>query len=214
MTSSLTTETFALGEWQTNCYVVYNAAGACWIVDAGFEPAAMIEHIRRRDLKLENIILTHAHLDHIAGLNDIHAAFPDTPILIHAAEKDFLTDTFLNLSAMINMPIVAPEATGFLAHGQILKLGDASFEVRHTPGHSPGGVTLYCAAESTAFVGDALFASSIGRTDFPTSNHTQLMASIREQLLTLPDATRVLSGHGPATTIGRERKSNPFIQAG
>lgn len=207
----MTIETFTLGEWMTNCYVVADGT-ACWIVDAGFEPEAMIDYVKRGGLTVEKIILTHAHLDHMAGLSDVHREYPKAPILIHSAEKDFLTDTFLNLSALIGMAIVGPDATGFLEHGQVLNLGSARFEVRYTPGHSPGGITLYCPQHEVALVGDALFAGSIGRTDFPTSDHELLMRSIREQLMTLPDETRVLSGHGPETTIGRERRSNPFIE--
>ncbi len=128
------------------------------------------------------------------------------PILIHDAEREFLFDTTLNLSAGFGMPIVAPEATDAISHGQVLTLADQSFEVRHTPGHSPGGIALIHAESATAIVGDTLFAGSIGRFDFPTSNGQQLIRSIHEQLLTLPDETRIYPGHGPSSTIGRERE--------
>jgi glyoxylase-like metal-dependent hydrolase (beta-lactamase superfamily II) len=139
--------------------------------------------------------------------------WPDMPILLHEAEHDFLLEPQLNLSAFLAEPIVAPAATGSLAHGDTLSLQGVHFEIRHTPGHSPGGVTLYQPDNAVAIVGDTLFASSIGRSDFPTSNGNVLMQSIREQLLTLPDATRILPGHGPASTIGAERAGNPFLHS-
>ena len=208
---SPTVETFALGPWETNCYVV-SCADACWIVDAGFEPQPMLDHLRTRNLTPTQVILTHAHVDHIAGLHEVRQAYPDLPILIHEAERDFLTDTMLNLSAFLAEPVVAPEPTDTFTHGDTLTLGDLTFHIRHTPGHRPGGVCLYQPDDHVALVGDTLFHRSIGRYDFPTSDGNLLLQSIHEQLLTLPDHTRVLPGHGPATTIGDERRANPYIR--
>ncbi len=217
---------FELGEWMTNCYVIHvegqgangagegaatDAAQPCWIIDAGFEPYRLAAYIRERGLVPQAILLTHAHLDHIAGLSDLREKWPDLPILIHREEEAFLTDPMLNLSVVLEEPLVCPPATGFLEHGQALNIAGLRCEVRHTPGHSPGGVTFYFPQQGVAFVGDTLFAGSVGRTDFPTSDHELLFESIRKQLLTLPDDTRVLPGHGPETTIGRERRSNPYL---
>lgn len=211
-------ECFTLGPWMTNCYVVRagpSAAagdpGECWIIDAGFDPQPMIEHIRRQNLRPLRVILTHAHLDHIAGLSLLRAVFPGIPILVHENERDFLRDPMLNLSALIDAPLVAPDASGTLEHGQILELGGFEIEVRHTPGHSPGGITLHQPQAKVTFVGDTLFAGSIGRYDFPTSDGRLLLESIRTQLLTLPDDTRILPGHGPESTIGEERRHNPYV---
>ena len=209
-TQDLSIQTCTLGQWQTNCYVV-TVGKRCWIVDAGFDPEQMLAFIQEESLSVEQVVLTHAHLDHIAGLHDVRRAFPDVPILIHADETDFLTDTRLNLSAAIAMPVVAPEATGTLKHGDTLTLAGVVFEIRHTPGHSPGGITLYQADSGVALVGDTLFSGSIGRYDFPTSDGPALMKSIGEQIMTLPDQTQVLPGHGPASTVGNERASNPFL---
>ena len=203
-------QTFILGQWQTNCFVL-SVGNDCWIVDAGFDPEPMLDAIDEQGLTVKQVVLTHAHLDHIAGLHTVRHRYPDVPILVHADEEEFLTDTRLNLSAAIIDPVVAPEATGLLHHGETLELNGVSFEVRHTPGHSPGGITLVQPHHSVAIVGDTLFAGSIGRFDFPTSDGPRLMQSISEQLMTLPDDTQVLPGHGPSTTIGQERASNPYL---
>ena len=239
MSSRLHIETFCLGDWQTNCYVLHTdtsddpqLAGQekksngekterdngeeegrkCWIVDAGFGSEAMVQYIQSRGLRPQQVVLTHAHVDHIAGLSVIRAQWPDIPIVIHEAEREFLTQPMLNLSIVLAQPLVAPLATGTLSHGQRLELDGLSFEVRHTPGHSPGSVTLYQADAGVALAGDTLFAGSVGRTDFPTSDHGALMESIRTQLYTLSDDTRVLPGHGPETTVGREKQTNPYVR--
>jgi glyoxylase-like metal-dependent hydrolase (beta-lactamase superfamily II) len=217
---------FSLGPFDTNCYVLSpqgspapapNASTSarptpCWIIDASFEPQPIIEHIRSEKLNPEALILTHAHVDHMAGVRDVLAAFPGTPLLIHEAEAGWLNDPLLNLSAMMGMPITAPLATRLLRDGDTLTLAGQSWTVIHTPGHSPGGIALYNAASHTALSGDALFAGSIGRTDFPGSDHETLLRSIKSRLYTLPENTRLWPGHGPDTTIGRERLSNPFVR--
>ncbi|MFA9477026.1 MBL fold metallo-hydrolase [Phycisphaerales bacterium AB-hyl4] len=212
MSNKLHIETFTLGDWMTNCYVLYTDSGACWLVDVGFGPEAMFSFINRQDLTPQRVVLTHAHVDHIAGLPELRLHWPDLPMFIHEAEREFPGDTVLNLSIALADPVVAPEPTGTFKHGDVLELDDVKFEVRHTPGHSPGGVCLYQREHGVAIVGDTLFAGSVGRHDFPTSDGNALMTSIREQLLTLPDETRVLPGHGPTTTIGEERRTNPFLQ--
>lgn len=208
--TGLRIQTFTLGQWQTNCFVL-SVGQSCWIVDAGFDPEVMLDAIDEQGLNVEKVVLTHAHLDHIAGLHTVRHRYPDVPILVHADEEDFLTDTRLNLSAAIIDPVVAPEATALMHHGEQLDLNGVSFEVRHTPGHSPGGITLVQLDNALAIVGDTLFAGSIGRFDFPTSDGPRLMQSINEQLMTLPDDTHVLPGHGPATTIAQERATNPYL---
>lgn len=221
MSLQLHIEKFCLGEWMTNCYVVHkaltqpgggNAPTDCWIVDAGFGPDAMIQYIKDNQLTPRQVLLTHAHVDHIAGVGAVREHWPDVPILIHENERRFLTDPMLNLSVALPEPVTAPEATGTLEHGQRLSLDGIEFEVRYTPGHSPGSVSLYQAEAGIILAGDVLFLDSIGRTDFPNCNHEHLLESIRTQFYTLPDETRVLPGHGPETTIGHERANNPFVQ--
>jgi glyoxylase-like metal-dependent hydrolase (beta-lactamase superfamily II) len=223
---------FCLGPFQTNCYVVTPAGGVadamgrapgtpdtpCWIIDAGFDPDELIEFIRTERLVPKAIILTHAHCDHIAGLFDIRSAFPGVPILIHPAERSWLTDPMANLSGVFGMPITGPEPDRLINDGELLELAEGAqnasqWRVIHTPGHSPGGITLYHAGSAQAIVGDTLFAHSIGRSDFPGSDPSLLEASIRRKLYRLPDDTTVYPGHGPSTTIGREKRSNPYVPA-
>ncbi|MCC6908496.1 MAG: MBL fold metallo-hydrolase [Phycisphaerales bacterium] len=209
---SPTIRSCTLGPWETNCYVVSTpGSDECWIIDVGFDPEVLIQLVRRANLRPVRIVLTHAHLDHIAGVRQVLDAFGPVVLAIHEAEADFLLDPNLNLSSFVEMNITTPPADELLRDGQVLTLGDAQWKVLHTPGHSPGGITLYHAPSNQAIVGDTLFAGSVGRYDFPTSDGALLFRSIREKLLTLPDETRIYPGHGPETTIGRERRTNPFL---
>ncbi len=213
---TLSIQGFVMGEWQTNCFVLSvdgDGSRQCWIVDAGFYPDQMIEWIREQGLKPSRILLTHAHLDHIGGIPQLREAFgSELPVFIHPNEKKFLTDPMLNLSTMAMVPDVdVGDADGFFEDGDELQLDGIPWKVLFTPGHSPGGVTFYQPDSGVALVGDTLFAGSVGRMDFPTSDGPQLFKSIREQLFELPDETQVFAGHGPATTIGIERKTNPYV---
>lgn len=211
-TPTLRVHTFAPGPYQTNCYVLsLPGSGACWIIDAGFEPNHLIRHVRTEGLKPEALLLTHAHVDHIAGVPAVRAAFPGIPVHLHEGEKDWLSDPELNLSIFTGEPVSMPEPDMLLHDSDTLSLGGLAFRVLHTPGHSPGGVAFWCESQAVAFVGDSLFAGSVGRTDFPGSSFETLGRSIRTRLYTLPDATRIFPGHGPATTIAHERRTNPFV---
>ncbi len=201
-----------LGPFETNCYLVTAPGGVgCWIVDPGIGPQMVINAVQSGGLRPEAVILTHAHLDHVAGVGEVLAAFPDIPVLGHESERNWPGDPSLNLSASYGIPIAAPGATRFIAEGDELVLGSDRWRVLHTPGHSPGSITLVNDRAGVAIVGDTLFAGSIGRSDFPGSDERVLHESIRNRLYTLPDATAVHPGHGPATTIGREKRTNPHV---
>ena len=219
MDSTFKLHAFELGRCQTNAYVVevpandrQTSVSACWVVDPGESPEPLLNFLRDRGLKPEAILLTHAHADHIAGVDQVRAMFPKIPVLAHALEHEWFQDPQLNLSLFIGEPVSVSTPTGTLAHAQKISLGGIQFQVLHTPGHSPGSVTLHCASEKFAIVGDTLFQNSIGRSDFPGSDPDVLMQSIKEVLLTLPGDTAIYPGHGPSTTIDKERRSNPFLR--
>lgn len=205
----------ALGPFQTNGYIVsVQGARECWVIDAPYGAERLVAVLQQQGLTPSALILTHAHADHIAGAFAVVNAFrkDGVPVWMHQAEERWMSDPVLNLSDSMGMPVTAPDAQRFLNHGEVLELGGVHFEVRHTPGHSPGSISLYAASAGVVFAGDALFAGSIGRTDFPGSSHEQLLESIRRHLYTLPDQTTVWPGHGPSTTIGREKRSNPYVR--
>jgi glyoxylase-like metal-dependent hydrolase (beta-lactamase superfamily II) len=185
-----------------------------WIIDPSFPPAVdeLLESVRRQRVRVEKIILTHGHADHIAGLDRVKTSHPGAAVWMACAEAPLLQDAWLNLSAPFGLPLILktrPDAD--LEPGIKLRLGGFEWIVSDVSGHSPGGRALYCALAGVALVGDALFQGSIGRTDFPGSDHAGLLRRIRENLLSLPPETVVYSGHGPATTVGNERKFNPFL---
>jgi len=215
-------KSYTLGPFATNCYLVWIDGGTdAWIVDASFGPGRMLKDVASMGLRVSKLLLTHAHVDHIAGVEEVLRALRPAgsgspSLMIHGAEREWLTDPVLNLSAMGGAPVTAREADAFIGEGDVLTLGApgaaVEFGVLHTPGHSPGGVSLYVPSHGVVLAGDALFQGSIGRTDFPGGDLATLERSIREKLYTLPRETTVLSGHGPQTTIGHEVDSNPYVR--
>jgi glyoxylase-like metal-dependent hydrolase (beta-lactamase superfamily II) len=208
---------YVLGPFETNTYLVaVPESSECWIVDPSYDPAPVIEAVQQAGLHPQAVVLTHAHVDHIAGVDDVLSAFSSPgkrlPVWVHADEAGWLNDPVLNLSAMTGAGVTASGPDRLLSDGDILNLAGTQWRVLHTPGHSPGGVTLYHAPSAQALVGDTLFADSVGRTDFPGSDPATLARSIKSRLYALPDATVIYPGHGPRSTIGRERRSNPFVR--
>ncbi len=210
--------TCPLGTWQTNCHAVHVPDGTdpkgCWIVDCGQHPAPLIAAIRERGLTPRGILLTHCHLDHIMGIDTALSAFGTLPILCHALEREWNGDPNLNLSAFSGgMEVRVSPPTATVADGDTIDLCGTTWSVLHVPGHSPGSVAYLHLPSRQALVGDTLFAGSIGRFDFPTSDGTALKRSILERLMVLPDDLEIRPGHGPTTTIGRERRTNPYVRS-
>lgn len=205
-------EHLMVGPLQVNCFIV-----ACpetmeaLVIDPGDEGERILEEIQSADLKLKVIVNTHGHFDHIGG-NRFLAEKTGAEILIHEADLPVLHQAEHHAAVYGLSTTSSPEPDRLLADRDVIKVGQLQFEVIHVPGHSPGGICLY--TEGHLFSGDALFAGSIGRTDLPGGSHETLLGKIRERLLALPENTKVYPGHGPDTTIGREKMMNPFVGAG
>lgn len=212
-------ERFVLNELGTNCYVVAPVSGHEAVV---IDPAGPMEPVERyleeHGLTVRAIFQTHGHADHILGLEALREK-TGAPVYIHEGDAEMLTDPTKNLSAFMGRPVRCRPAEYLWKGGEILTVAGLRVKVLHTPGHTPGGVCLDIAPEGKeiqpkiVFTGDTLFAGSIGRTDFPGGDYEQLIESIRTQLLPFPDDTVIFPGHEGDSTIGDERKLNPFIQS-
>ncbi|MFC1808300.1 MBL fold metallo-hydrolase, partial [Candidatus Omnitrophota bacterium] len=188
-----------VGGIQTNCYIFGSKLNKeVAIIDPGADYEKIKAILDRDDLKPVCIINTHGHVDHIGANSRFNL-----PIYIHKEDADFLTDPKLNLSAFYGGSVVSPEASRTLSDGDRIDISDVSLRVIHTPGHTPGGISLKY--DDILFAGDTLFANGVGRTDFPYGDSDKLMISIREKLMVLEDKVVVLPGHGLASTIGKER---------
>ena len=214
--SSVTTSHFALakihtivvGRLQTNCYILQSKTAAI-IVDPGDEPERIISFVHDVKLKPSQIIATHTHFDHVLGVDTVRANLR-IPFLIHQDDLSMLESMQSRVRQFMGLEVPPPpKVDRFLKDGDSIELGDESVQVLHTPGHSPGSISL--AGEGYVFTGDALFNQSIGRTDLPGGDLKTLVHSIRERLFKLDDNTTVYPGHGPKTTIGDEKLTNPFV---
>ena len=196
---------FVAGPLETNCYLVWDiSTGNACLVDPAGDAEKIKDFLEDNGLHLDFIINTHGHGDHIAANSDFRA-----PVYIHNLDKDFLLNPEKNLSGDFLFPLVSPAASRILEDGDTIKLGTLSMEVMHTPGHTPGSISI--SLDDVVFTGDTLFAGGIGRTDFEYGSEDDLFKSIRQKLMPLADDTIIYPGHGPESTIGEERDSNPFI---
>ncbi|MCJ7843406.1 MBL fold metallo-hydrolase [Lederbergia sp. NSJ-179] len=199
-----------LGPLQTNCYLLINPNNECILFDPGDQGKELNEYIMKQELQPLAILMTHAHFDHIGAIDDVRNHW-EIPVYLHQLERDWLSNPSLNGSAHYGETITAQPADHLLSAEDSLKIGSFSFELYHTPGHSPGSLSYYVKEAKAVVAGDTLFAGSIGRTDLPGGDHDQLLSSIHQSLLKLPEETEVLPGHGPITTIQKEMDENPFL---
>ncbi len=202
--------TFTGGGFAENGYLV-TCDGSAVAVDPGAAADRMVEALSSEGLDLQAVLLTHAHLDHVEGVHLVRAAFPQVPIWLHPDDLRMYRALPEQAAAFGLTLHPQPEPDHELAHGQRITFGSCALDVRHAPGHAQGHVMFVSEAAGVALVGDVVFQGSIGRTDLPGGDFYTLMRSIREQVLTLPDAMALLTGHGPPTTVGDERTGNPFL---
>lgn len=205
-------KTFTVGPFQVNNYLIgCEKNGKAALIDSGgFENDIIESILKQNNMNLEYILLTHGHLDHVSGARELQINL-DVPVYINE-EDHFLVKILEQQLALYGLPTSKPpEKLTFIKDSDIIKLGNIEIKVISTPGHSPGCVCYYIESEKLIFVGDTIFNESIGRTDLPGGSYDQLMKSIKEKLMILPDDTKVLSGHGPETTIGEEKLNNPFF---
>jgi hydroxyacylglutathione hydrolase len=205
---------FTLGPAQTNAYLVADSeTKEAAVIDPAWDGQVILAEAQKRNWRIAHLWYTHAHFDHLGGAGAIADALNPLP-LVALHPNDHVLWRAGGGGAVFGFDIdPGPEPTIDFYQGQILRLGSVEFEVRFTPGHTPGHCIFYVASSGVCFCGDLIFAGSVGRTDFPGGSWEQLETSIRSQVYTLPDNTRLLSGHGPETTVGEEKQNNPFVPA-
>lgn len=201
-------------DFEENAYITHlKGRKDCLVVDPGFDPERILAHLEKKGLHPAAILNTHGHADHISGNAALKDRFGDCPLVIGVGDAPKLTDATLNLSAPFGMGITSPPADATVADGETYSAAGFDLEVREIPGHSTGHVVYVWHAHDPplVFVGDVIFAGSIGRTDFPNGSFPQLSEGIHKKLFSLPDETVLLPGHGPQTTVGEEKRRNPFV---
>jgi len=208
--------TIVSSDFQENSYVAHlRGRDDCLVVDPGFEPERIMAYLDQHKLAPAAILNTHGHIDHIAGNGALKQRWPQCPLVIGAGDAGRLVNPRGNLSAIFGFPLASPPADATVDDGDVYSAAGFDLEVRAIPGHSTGHVVFLGKASQPylVFVGDVIFAGSIGRTDLPGGDFDTLAAGIRAKLYTLPDDTILYSGHGPATTVGDEKQHNPFVRS-
>jgi hydroxyacylglutathione hydrolase len=203
-----------LGPVSTNCYLIADPdSGEAVVIDPAWDGQGILAEAKKHDWKIDQLWYTHAHFDHFGGSAEIASAGNLLAVVaLHPLEHDLWKNH--GGAFLFGMAIdTGPQPTVDLAHGQMLRLANYEFKVLHTPGHTPGHVVYYCAQEALLFSGDLIFQGSVGRTDLPGGDRKALAESIRKQVYTLPDETRILPGHGEETRVREEKLHNPFVRA-
>ena len=201
-----------LGPFLTNTYIIYDEETMkAVIIDPSFTPENIIHAVEKLKVRVEAIFLTHAHVDHMAGLNVLRKNYMNAKVYMNKKDQPYLKAPEKNLSNALPEPVLCEDADVWVEYGEHIHIDKLDFEVLNTSGHTPGGISFYNKEGGVVFSGDALFQGSIGRTDFPGGNMSVLVTNIRNNLLNLPDDVVVLSGHGEATNIGHEKKYNLFL---
>lgn len=204
-------QTLVVNDMQTNCYIVKDEdTNEAIIIDPGDEADYIIDTLQKNACNVKAILLTHGHFDHIGAVEELKHKL-NVPIYAHQNEQMILQNSDFNLSGSFGSKKVELSADNLFEDGDIFNFGNIALKVIHTLGHTPGGVSYYIEKENILFSGDTLFFLSIGRTDFPYGNYQALIASIKDKLFLLPDETKVYTGHGESTNIGKEKQSNPCI---
>jgi hydroxyacylglutathione hydrolase len=207
-------EMLTVGPFQENCYIVGDEeSGAGVLVDPGDEAARIALAVEQTELEIQSIIVTHAHIDHVGAVGALVDEYA-CPVLMHTEAEPMLSHLPTQAMMMGLKFGKVPTVDRNIGDGEVLEVGALRLSSLYTPGHAPGHLSFYVADEGFVLSGDAIFAGSIGRVDLPGGDMGLLMRSINEKLMTLPDETRVYPGHGPQTTVGNERVSNPFLQGG
>lgn len=207
-------EYFTVNAFMERCSIVWDEEGNCAFVDPGCgneqEIAEVTSFVKQRGLKPVCIMLTHGHFDHVLGVAELAAAYGGLPVYMHPSDRTTLENNTY-FTRVFGVATPEPFQTVDITEGSVVKVGDLSFEVIETPGHTPGGVCFLEREEKVLFSGDTLFAGSIGRTDHPGGDYDALMKSIFEKLIILDGDVKVIPGHGPASEIAQERMTNPFL---
>lgn len=205
---------FTCNPFQTNCFLAHSAGEAVLVDASSFEPhehAGIEQYMEQHGLRMRHLLLTHAHIDHLYGCSHFGKRY-SLPWQIHPEADPMLKQAAFQAMLLGAPPVSAPDTRPALREGDAICFGTSTWQILHTPGHAPGSVCFVDAESGFILVGDVLFMGSIGRTDLPSGSLPLLMRSIFDKLMPLPDDMVVYSGHGPATTIGQERRTNPFLQ--
>ncbi len=207
-------DTLVIGDFETNCYCLRSDENSreCVLIDTGLDDTDIVNIFEENQYLPLVLVITHGHFDHIAGINAMRDKFPCMKVYIHKLDAAALEDPNVSLAYLTGDTFTAKPADVLVEEGDLIEQAGIKLQVLNTPGHTPGGISLYSQEDGVVFSGDALFANSVGRTDFPGGNTTQLIEGIKKNLLTLPETTKVFPGHGPSTTIAREKKYNQYLK--